>query len=89
LRSRASARPAATPARAATARSVIERHEPVVHEEHDAAAVIRFRDRRDPDDRLRLDLARAGDLDVLTMRNECGDARHRAALDGRREKVLK
>jgi hypothetical protein len=61
---------------------VIERHQPLVHKDHDCCCSDGLRDRGDPGDRLRLDLAHAGDLDVLTTRNECSGARHPAALNG-------
>ena len=59
---------------------VIQRDEAVVHEEHDRCSRDRLRDRGDPDDRVRLDIARGRGLDVLTARDERGGARHRAAL---------
>jgi hypothetical protein len=43
---------------------------------HDRRGDDRFRDRGDPDDRLRLDLSRTRDFDLRATRNECGEARH-------------
>jgi hypothetical protein len=57
--------------------------------QHDRCSGDRFRDRSNPDDRLRLDLAHPGDLDVLTALNERGGTRHHAVFNRRLEQVLK
>src|SRR5262249_34611136 len=69
---------------------VVERHPALVHQQHQGSRDDRLRDRGDPADRARLDLAEARNLDLAVTRDEsrragqpgaledCPEIRHRA-----------